>query len=327
MGIETGDGLVEIISGLKPGEMVVTSGQFLIDSEAKVREALAKMIRGELASDQKAAAELAGTSAVSELPPAVASGLNKALNHYFTIGDQLAGDSVQNIGEDARRLAETLDQLVQTQVPQDPHFWHTHQDAIATARAGALKLIDTSDIAEARLHFAELSTALQSLIMATGVPLDFGREVQTLHCPMYRSGQGGTTWLQPAGDVRNPYFGSIMLECFDERKTMPVTGQPRQTDQAPAPTTQPQPDNPPAPSTDAAQAGTPNDSDTYPIDFCLVSGEKLGSMGAPVTFEYEGRTLKFCCAMCKGSFLEDPQAYLKKLDEAAQTLGRPDGGR
>lgn len=72
---------------------------------------------------------------------------------------------------------------------------------------------------------------------------------------------------------------------------------------------------------------TPADSDAYPIDFCLVSGEKLGSMGAPVTLEYEGRTLKFCCAMCIGSFQDDPEGYLKKLDEATQTLGRPDGGR
>lgn len=327
MGIETGDGMVEVISGLKPGELVVTSGQFLIDSEAKIREALAKMIRGELASQQKVTAELAGTSDLSELPAPVASNLSAALDHYFAIGDRLAGDNVQGIADDARRLAETLDQLVRMQVPEDPHFWHTHQDAVATARAGALKLVETSDITEARLHFAELSTALQELVMATGVPPGFGREVQTLHCPMYRSGQGGTTWLQPAGDVRNPYYGSIMLECFDERKAMPVTGDTKETHQAPAQVTEPRVENPPAQATVGTRAMTPAGSDAYPIDFCLVSGEKLGSMGAPVTLEYEGRTLKFCCAMCIGSFQDDPEGYLKKLDEATQTLGRPDGGR
>jgi membrane fusion protein, copper/silver efflux system len=37
------DGWVEILSGVKPGEEVVTSGQFLIDSESRLREAVDKM--------------------------------------------------------------------------------------------------------------------------------------------------------------------------------------------------------------------------------------------------------------------------------------------
>jgi len=43
---------------------------------------------------------------------------------------------------------------------------------------------------------------------------------------MYRADQGGTIWLQPKGDVRNPFYGSMMLECFDERVVLPVTGRP-----------------------------------------------------------------------------------------------------
>jgi len=38
------DGLIQILSGVKPGEEVVTSSQFLIDSESKLREATAKMM-------------------------------------------------------------------------------------------------------------------------------------------------------------------------------------------------------------------------------------------------------------------------------------------
>jgi multidrug efflux pump subunit AcrA (membrane-fusion protein) len=42
-GIESGDGWVEIESGLEEGERVVTSGQFLIDSESRLREAVEKL--------------------------------------------------------------------------------------------------------------------------------------------------------------------------------------------------------------------------------------------------------------------------------------------
>ena len=40
----TADGLVEIVEGVKAGETVVSSGQFLIDSESSIREAAAKMV-------------------------------------------------------------------------------------------------------------------------------------------------------------------------------------------------------------------------------------------------------------------------------------------
>jgi len=43
LGIASGEGRVEIREGLEAGERVVTSGQFLIDSESRLREALQKM--------------------------------------------------------------------------------------------------------------------------------------------------------------------------------------------------------------------------------------------------------------------------------------------
>ena len=44
LGIESGDGYYQILKGLSAGEEVVTSGQFLIDSESKLQESIAKML-------------------------------------------------------------------------------------------------------------------------------------------------------------------------------------------------------------------------------------------------------------------------------------------
>ncbi|MEQ8733294.1 MAG: efflux RND transporter periplasmic adaptor subunit [Rhodospirillaceae bacterium] len=46
------DGLIQILDGVEPGEEVITSGQFLIDSESNLREALSRMMSdGEVADD------------------------------------------------------------------------------------------------------------------------------------------------------------------------------------------------------------------------------------------------------------------------------------
>ncbi len=46
---------------------------------------------------------------------------------------------------------------------------------------------------------------------------------------------------------------------------------------------------------------------------CPVTGEKLGSMGDPYVFTYEGKQIKFCCEGCKDDFLKDPAKYLAKI--------------
>ncbi|MCH7859913.1 MAG: efflux RND transporter periplasmic adaptor subunit [Candidatus Marinimicrobia bacterium] len=45
IGIESGDGFYEVKEGLSEGEIVVTSGQFLLDSESKLQESIAKLLQ------------------------------------------------------------------------------------------------------------------------------------------------------------------------------------------------------------------------------------------------------------------------------------------
>lgn len=54
----------------------------------------------------------------------------------------------------------------------------------------------------------------------------------------------------------------------------------------------------------------------YPLTTCVVSGEKLGSMGEPKTIVHEGREIKFCCGECEKDFRKDPAKYIKKIEEA-----------
>ena len=44
---------------------------------------------------------------------------------------------------------------------------------------------------------------------------------------------------------------------------------------------------------------------------CVVTGNKLGSMGDSVSIKHEGKTVKFCCAPCIKKFKKNPEKYLK----------------
>lgn len=59
-----------------------------------------------------------------------------------------------------------------------------------------------------------------------------------------------------------------------------------------------------------------NSKDTYPLQTCVVSGEKLGEMGKPYIHTYEGKEVRFCCKGCLKDFNKAPAKYIKKLNDA-----------
>ena len=71
----------------------------------------------------------------------------------------------------------------------------------------------------------------------------------------------------------------------------------------------PQQDTPPA-----GEAAPKEPVKPYKPDTCIVSGEKLGGMGKPVVFVYQGQEIKLCCKRCRKDFDKDPAKYLKKLE-------------
>ena len=56
----------------------------------------------------------------------------------------------------------------------------------------------------------------------------------------------------------------------------------------------------------------------YPLDTCVVSGEKLGEMGKAYVFAHDGHVVKLCCKDCLKKFDKDPAKYVKIIDEAAK---------
>jgi YHS domain-containing protein len=72
----------------------------------------------------------------------------------------------------------------------------------------------------------------------------------------------------------------------------------------------------------AGLAGDTNSTASTPpkpdkLTTCPVSGDKLGEMGKPCVFVYQGQEVKLCCSGCKKDFDKDPAKYIKKIQDAA----------
>ncbi|MBM3840522.1 MAG: hypothetical protein FJ398_21680 [Verrucomicrobia bacterium] len=58
----------------------------------------------------------------------------------------------------------------------------------------------------------------------------------------------------------------------------------------------------------------------YPLNLCVVSNEKLDSMGEPFVFVHEGREVKLCCKDCRKDFDKNTAKFVAKIDEAAKKV-------
>ena len=56
----------------------------------------------------------------------------------------------------------------------------------------------------------------------------------------------------------------------------------------------------------------------YPLDTCLISGNKLGAHGDPYVFVRDGQEVKLCCEPCLEDFDKDPAKYLAEIAAKAK---------
>lgn len=76
----------------------------------------------------------------------------------------------------------------------------------------------------------------------------------------------------------------------------------------------------PEPAAEIAAEPAAETEQGYPLNWCIVSSEKLGSMGEPVSITHAGREIKFCCDGCVETFEASPVYYLARIDSAASGL-------
>lgn len=65
---------------------------------------------------------------------------------------------------------------------------------------------------------------------------------------------------------------------------------------------------------DVTKSTSPATWHPYTLATCPVSGEALGDMGDAISYNYQGREIKFCCQACVSKFEADPAKFISKID-------------
>lgn len=200
------DGTVEIKAGVSPGEVVVTSGQFLLDSESRVREAIAKFGAGPQASTappQQTRVAISSPAAKVNVPHA-----SDMLDAYLVLAEQLGKR------EDERSTPLDPALLIDKSAVATEHATGDAKPLADRVRNAAAALSGKS-LAEQRKAFVELSNAVVAVAKAAPA----SRKLYRFHCPMAFSDEGAD-WLQANKDLSNPYYAKEMKACGTLEETI-----------------------------------------------------------------------------------------------------------
>ncbi len=197
-----GDTLVEILSGLKEGDKVVTNGNLLIDGQAELNRSFM------------------GTAPTAAMPASLTDAQQSALRDFVQVADAMAtalgADDLAafiKASEPTMMKTEALTEALAT-IPG----MKGKLDSLADARHfhGATDLISARN---AYLKFTVAATAvLEPLRLMSGFP-----NLKIWECPMVDQAVTGAPkkarWIQASGRPGlNPFFGKQMPDCGKEIK-------------------------------------------------------------------------------------------------------------
>jgi Cu(I)/Ag(I) efflux system membrane fusion protein len=220
-----GDGFFIVESGLDEGDLVVTRGNFQIDSALQI-EAKPSMMNPTPGNGGKTATgheHHTGAQPTTTQPgqPIVhlhgpsAAKIRDLLDAYLALSTALAGDDAEKSKAAITTVATALKQANAAEYSNAfAKAWSPVGEQLTDV---VKKLSAASDIAEMRVAFQPLSNELIALLSRSHI--ESVGPIYRAHCPMAFDFTGAS-WLTREKHIRNPYFGAQMLKCGTIEQTL-----------------------------------------------------------------------------------------------------------
>lgn len=238
VGVSSTDGMIQILEGLAPGEQVVTSGQFLLDAESRMREAVQKHLDDKLL----AGSGNGGAPAAKKVPGGMPTSADLEANASVPVDPSTQRSTTRVAGTAGAKLQWSADvdkvfvpylEMAKALGAAEPP-----QDALNVEPlvAAAQKLVDVTPpdgqahalnirnaaaalagkpLAEQRKGFAALSEAVIAMAEVCPPSNAVAEKLYVLYCPMKKA-----SWLQTTPEVADPYYATEMKQCGEVKRTL-----------------------------------------------------------------------------------------------------------
>lgn len=139
--------------------------------------------------------------------------LKPVFSNYFLLKDALVKTDAKTGAALAKELSNAINSVKMDKLANEEHMvWMKVMKDLA---ASAKKIEETKDISVQREHFIDVSNHVYALIKVSKQE----NPVYYQHCPMANDGKGAN-WLSKESNVKNPYYGSMMLTCGEVVETI-----------------------------------------------------------------------------------------------------------
>lgn len=213
LGLPSEGGLVQVLEGLAPGEPVVVSGQFLLDTESRLREAIRKYLSQREADATPSPADRSHGRGAGAIAPASAEELELVdalvlayLEIAGSLGDPQKAPDPVDMSDVVGAAAELRDSAELDALRENAERIAAAADAIASA-----------PIDEQREGFKSVSEGVIRLVESVPPTAAVGEQLFVVHCPMAPG-----SWLQTTEEVANPYYATAMKRCGEVERTIPT---------------------------------------------------------------------------------------------------------
>ncbi len=206
LGLSGSNGEIQVLSGLAAGEVVVTSGQFLLDSESRARDAMQKFASG--------ADERPSPGPRIEVTVALRKRIDGVVAAYLAVWDALGAEQKEATPINSEALQEAARVLLMD----------ARGSGIERIAANVSRSIETMrglGIDQQREAFKQVSRAMIALVDAAPPSAAVGKTLYLMHCPMTKA---PGDWLQDREDLANPYYATDMKSCGETVRTISTEG-------------------------------------------------------------------------------------------------------
>ncbi len=208
LGHAADDGMVQVLEGLSPGESVVVSGQFLLDSESRLRESVRKFLDEKGSVPGLPPGHQHGAGAAPAAPQPSIPEADAVLSEYLRLSAILGEPQVTDAPVEAGPLVAAA------------HALHgavagAESEALAVRVAAAAEALRGQDLDRQRELFKALSEAIIALAQRHPPSAAVAGPLFVVHCPMAPG-----SWIQKGEVVNNPFYATSMKRCGEVRRTI-----------------------------------------------------------------------------------------------------------